>query len=320
MKFSIFIPNHQTLSITPPAKYSNSLLKGIKASCYKLNEVEILIQKFESESILHHLYLPYGGLQGKISTPHEGMAIIYLIKGSQISFNDQSLTEHECLICYFPKNTPISLQSKDPFQILILQLSIHHLRLFKNYYPKIGLYLEALSSKAKKLMISKTYPIDFKIQKWLQKIIDFNMNDPTLRNLSFKAYIDQIYIAIIKILQRMQEVASEVCEQKKLYLETKEYLLSHLNQNITIQHLSNKFFTNPHKIRSLFFEYEGMTIGQFYLQQRLEKAKELLKTTDLSIHMIAEMVGYQSPNNFSLAFKEKFKMTPSQYKVKNASR
>lgn len=52
----------------------------------------------------------------------------------------------------------------------------------------------------------------------------------------------------------------------------------------------------------------------FIRKVRLEKAKELLNSTDLSISEIAYSTGFNDPNWFSKAFKEEFKDSPSNFR------
>ena len=52
----------------------------------------------------------------------------------------------------------------------------------------------------------------------------------------------------------------------------------------------------------------------FIRKVRLEKGKELLKTTDLSISEIAYAIGFNDPNWFSKTFKEEFKQSPSEFR------
>ncbi len=47
---------------------------------------------------------------------------------------------------------------------------------------------------------------------------------------------------------------------------------------------------------------------------RLEKAKELLETTDSSISEAAFQTGFNSPSNFTKVFREKYGITPSQFR------
>jgi AraC-like DNA-binding protein len=55
----------------------------------------------------------------------------------------------------------------------------------------------------------------------------------------------------------------------------------------------------------------GKTPSQFIRSIRLQKAVELLKTTDLNVSEIAYEVGFNDPNYFSRSFSEEFGMPPN---------
>lgn len=50
---------------------------------------------------------------------------------------------------------------------------------------------------------------------------------------------------------------------------------------------------------------------------RLLEAEKLLRNTQLSILEITTLVGFKNINYFSIAYKAKYKMTPSMWRVKN---
>jgi AraC-like DNA-binding protein len=58
----------------------------------------------------------------------------------------------------------------------------------------------------------------------------------------------------------------------------------------------------------------GNSPGFYIKTMRLEKAKELLETTDLSISETAFRTGFGTPSNFSKVFSEKYGITPSQFR------
>ena len=60
-----------------------------------------------------------------------------------------------------------------------------------------------------------------------------------------------------------------------------------------------------------------MSIRDYKLMLRMNKAKELLKTTDTNICDIAHAVGYKSSSSFSDTFKQQFGISPKQYRNKN---
>ncbi|OBX25093.1 hypothetical protein A9996_11900 [Gelidibacter algens] len=57
-----------------------------------------------------------------------------------------------------------------------------------------------------------------------------------------------------------------------------------------------------------------LSTSLFIRKVRLEKSKELLKTTHLSVSEIAYATGFNDPNWFSKAFKEAYAMTPTDYR------
>jgi len=92
------------------------------------------------------------------------------------------------------------------------------------------------------------------------------------------------------------------------------YLLSQLNQQISLSKLTKKVGTNRNKLSHAFKTYYGETPHSWVRRQRLTLAAQLLVTTDLSIHNIAIDVGYPDPNNFSTAFKKHYNVSPVQFR------
>jgi AraC-like DNA-binding protein len=59
---------------------------------------------------------------------------------------------------------------------------------------------------------------------------------------------------------------------------------------------------------------EGRTIEQYYIQQRIEKAKELVTYDELTLSEIAFKLGYSSVAHLSAQFKKITGMTPTVFK------
>ena len=57
----------------------------------------------------------------------------------------------------------------------------------------------------------------------------------------------------------------------------------------------------------------GNSPGYYIKTMRLEKAKELLETSDVSVSEAAFQTGFNSPSNFTKVFSEKYGMNPSQF-------
>lgn len=73
-------------------------------------------------------------------------------------------------------------------------------------------------------------------------------------------------------------------------------------------------------ISKLFSEVEGITIEQFLIAQRVERAKELLVYDELTLGEIAYRLGYSSAQHLSTQFRKVTGLTPSHFKRIGATR
>ena len=68
------------------------------------------------------------------------------------------------------------------------------------------------------------------------------------------------------------------------------------------------------RLRAVFKETAGVSLGRYMLNYRLNRSMALLRTTDLPIAEIAEETGFGSPQAFSRIFKQKLAETPRAYR------
>lgn len=85
-------------------------------------------------------------------------------------------------------------------------------------------------------------------------------------------------------------------------------------------HLSALLHKEYSGLSSLFTEVEGITIEQFFLLQRLERVKELIKYGELSMSEIADRTGFSSVAHLSAQFKKLMGMTPTAFKEMGGGR
>ncbi len=90
-----------------------------------------------------------------------------------------------------------------------------------------------------------------------------------------------------------------------------------LEQNLDLKALAQKHNVSYSYFRKMFKKYTGVSPGQYHLQLRIIRAKELLISTDKSIKEISYELGFQSIFYFSNMFKKKEDTTPSNFRNKN---
>ena len=84
------------------------------------------------------------------------------------------------------------------------------------------------------------------------------------------------------------------------------------------KYLGEQIFRDYSSLSKLFSEVEGITIEQFLILQKIEKAKEWLVYNEQSLGEIALNLGYSSPQHLSSQFRKLTGMTPSQFKKMGA--
>lgn len=96
--------------------------------------------------------------------------------------------------------------------------------------------------------------------------------------------------------------------------EAHRYLMEHLRERITIQHLAKLLSTSPTQLKEGFRAVYGTSIQTFVRQQRIHASALMLKRTDMKVRDIAELFGYINVSKFSSAFQAVTGMTPTEYR------
>ncbi|MCO6026437.1 helix-turn-helix transcriptional regulator [Prevotella cerevisiae] len=84
-------------------------------------------------------------------------------------------------------------------------------------------------------------------------------------------------------------------------------------------YLSEKLHSDYSALSKLFSEVVGKTIERYYIEQRVERVKELIKYDQLSLTQIANKLNYSSVAYLSSQFKSVTGMTPSAFKVRKGN-
>jgi len=91
-------------------------------------------------------------------------------------------------------------------------------------------------------------------------------------------------------------------------LHNPEVFTNHINDIIALSNYSHSHFLN------LFKRYTNLTLINYVTNLRLEYAAKLLLTTDMSVITVSTSVGYDNQSFFTSKFKEKYKMTPLEFR------
>lgn len=96
--------------------------------------------------------------------------------------------------------------------------------------------------------------------------------------------------------------------------EILSYLDKHFLENPTNSFLAKKFGFNPNYLSNIFKEHLGISLHAYLLNKKALYAKQLLVATELSVCEIAKEAGFTNQNRFCEFFKNKFGISPTQFR------
>lgn len=94
------------------------------------------------------------------------------------------------------------------------------------------------------------------------------------------------------------------------------FMMDDFASNYSIEELAEKVSMSSRYLRSRFKQKYGITPKQYYLKIRMNHAKFILETSDLSIKKIAVSLGYSDQFVFSRQFKDFYGISPSSIREK----
>lgn len=93
-----------------------------------------------------------------------------------------------------------------------------------------------------------------------------------------------------------------------------DYIRDHIHEDISLVKLGELVYFNPSYLSRLFKQYTGTNLITYINKVRLDKAKELLKKSEMKIQDISEAIGFISPPYFTRFFKKETNLSPQEYR------
>ena len=133
-----------------------------------------------------------------------------------------------------------------------------------------------------------------------------------------EAYAQQLMAGIVNhliglmyALERNMELKNRNQGHFDLINKARLRIREELESPLTIQQVADDLGMSYSNFRKLFKEYTGLSPATYQQDLRLQRAKELLTTTNMSIKEIAYQLNFDSPDYFSAKFKIKTGRKPS---------
>ena len=238
----------------------------------------------------------------------------------QKHFNDILFENHENNVHHNPYDQEMrefgSIENGDLIQLekslqedydgTIGTLAKDPLRNLKN----LGIVLVTLASRAA-------------IRGGLSPEISFSLSDSYIQQIEECKDLALVAPLAHKAEFQYAEMVHEIKEKQKGILKKqknprinkcKDFIFSHLHDRITLEDLAAEADCNPNYLSQLFKECEGISISGYILQEKINRAKNLLIYSDYSYIEIATYLGFSSQSHLRTQFKKHTGYTLRQYR------
>lgn len=238
----------------------------------------------------------------------------------QKHFNDILFENHENNVHHNPYDQEMrefgSIENGDLIQLekslqedydgTIGTLAKDPLRNLKN----LGIVLVTLASRAA-------------IRGGLSPEISFSLSDSYIQQIEECKDLALVAPLAHKAEFQYAEMVHEIKEKQKGILKKqknprinkcKDFIFSHLHDRITLEDFAAEADCNPNYLSQLFKECEGISISGYILQEKINRAKNLLIYSDYSYIEIATYLGFSSQSHLGTQFKKHTGYTLRQYR------
>lgn len=101
---------------------------------------------------------------------------------------------------------------------------------------------------------------------------------------------------------------------QRIVRKAKKFIEENFQHPLHLADIAEAVFLSPNHFCTIFKNQVGCSFHQYLIKVRMEKAKDLLENSDLTIKQISYQVGYKDPNYFSRAFRKNIGFSPTYYR------
>lgn len=142
---------------------------------------------------------------------------------------------------------------------------------------------------------------------------------PHVHDIFYQGKIFEFIAQLIRSndhLDNQSGIMSLSCADLEIIQDFTLYLDAHFTENIRVSELCKRYYISQNKLTDLFKKVHGLTILEYILRARIEKAKILLSQGNHTMLEIAHGLGYQRASSFSELFKIRVGISPREFQKK----
>ncbi len=184
----------------------------------------------------------------------------------------------------------------------------HYVDQFKRDYPKVDLKPDFFITQSERIYCAASLnALADIIVHIIDQVYGKNAAQQVERNFSHeirKPYEEQRYLE-----GAVDRHSDELITQIQFWLRT------NLSSTLSLNEVAHQFSISQRSLTRRFKAANGVSAMQYWRQLKIESAKELLASSNLSIQEISFQLGYQDQSHLSKLFKQALGTTPREYRL-----
>lgn len=162
--------------------------------------------------------------------------------------------------------------------------------------------------------------LDVGLNEELLQLFYTLIRNVAMAEMGYRQVATGITLQILAVLNAIAKYgAPNTNQQAKLISKAKFLLQESIEMPVNLEEMVKELPMGYSKFRKTFKEVTGVSPNQYHLDLRLDKAKELLMSTDLTVNEVAFKTGFSSIFYFSRLFKKKNGLAPKEYRSRITS-
>lgn len=155
-------------------------------------------------------------------------------------------------------------------------------------------------------------PVHLSIYNFFTELLD--VDPASVNQLQSDLLISGLLTQLISQCVMATMVSRQVSDMPQIVRAVQLYLQNHYREKHTLQDLGTRFNLNPFYLQKQFKRYTGQSPTEFQIYLRINRAKELMRSSRRPIGEIAYAVGIENLGYFTRLFKQQEGMTPQEYR------
>lgn len=189
----------------------------------------------------------------------------------------------------------------------------------KKFEPELLLYKDfglAISNNQPAVLFDKAQKISADLKKILFSLMNCSIH-VDLRTAYLENKVKELMLLTLGQSDFYMEdklFDTNLSDDEKL-IQLKSWIDQDVFKHAKIADVSKRFGINEFKLKNGFKKHYGLSLMKYIKNSQLQKAYALLEEGQCSVNEVSQLLNYQYPQHFTMAFKKMFNKTPSSLRI-----